>query len=266
MNKVWTKTLLTLTLLVVFGLAYRPSPAQAASGILDGFLADKNIDASVSADVAFYDKYIWRGFRLDGDPSVQPDFTISVGPIEGGWWGNEDVSNTDSLSSNESDGWIGYNFDLGFINEDLKKVGFSVGNTWYGFPGTNGYSKESFVTVSVDTLLSPSFTWYHDYGKESQGGGNGDYYVFSGGHSFTLDDQYGITLDISEELGINHKAFIVGTGGWSTTTVGLTIPLTDHVTLTPNMSYTSPFSDLSSSSDGAQNDEFWGGVSVSFSS
>jgi len=180
------------------------------------------------------------------------------------YWRSWDVENEDSLASDESDGWIGYNFDLGFISEDLDIVGLSVGHTWYSFPEADGYTKETYLGVSIDTFLSPSFTWYHDYVDESQGGAKGNYYVFGLGHSFTLSEDKGITFDLGQEIGINNKAFIVGDGGWSTSSFGLTIPLTDHLTMAPMMAYTSPWGDLDSASDGNQDNAFWGGVSFSF--
>ena len=55
-----------------------------------------DLEVGVSADVAVYDKYIWRGFRLDGDKSIQPGLTFSVGPyFEGGYWGSWDIQNNE---------------------------------------------------------------------------------------------------------------------------------------------------------------------------
>jgi len=259
------KCVLTLVSVLLVSLGASVAKAEGVLTSLNDYLTDKDIEISVSADLAVYDKYIWRGFRLDGDKSIQPGLTIGIGPFEGGYWGSWDVQNDDPLAGDESDGWLGANFDLGFINEDLAIVGFSVGHTWYAFPESSLYSKEVYLGVSVDTVLSPSFTWYHDYESESQGGADGNYYVFGIGHSVTLDEDYGISFDLSQEIGINNEAFIAGDGGWSTTTVGLSIPLTDNVSMSPILAFTAPWGDLSDNNDGAQNSEFWGGISFSFS-
>ncbi|MCA9406767.1 MAG: hypothetical protein KC684_09525, partial [Candidatus Omnitrophica bacterium] len=226
------------------------------------------VEVEVSAAVDFYNQYIWRGFKLDSDPVIQPSVTISAAGFEGGFWGSFDVDQDDGegVNSDEVDGWIGYGFDLGFIDEALEIVSLSVGNTWYSFPGTDLYTKELYVGLSVDTLLSPYFTWYHDYGDEDQGGADGNYYMFGIGHSLTLSEDYGITLDAGFELGLNDDAFITGNGGYTLTTLGLTIPLSDNVTMAPVIAYSSPFKDLSEDSGGfEQDDEFYTGVSMSFS-
>ena len=242
----------------------------SAAGVLDEYFSSEEFPVEVSADVGIYDKYIWRGFRLDGDKSIQPAINLSVGPFEGGFWGNFDMQSNDTLDAAEVDGWFGIAFDLGIIDESLEIVGVSFGNTWYNFPdGDTGlaegsHAEELYLGISVDTFLSPSFTWYHDYSDEASGGADGNYFVFSIGHSFTLDEETGISLDIGEELGFNDEAIIMGDGAWSTTTLGLTIPLTDTVSVSPMVAVTVPFGDLEDANDGNQDDEFWGGVAMSF--
>ncbi len=253
------------------GTLMLPASTAYGEGILADLFPEQDIEVSVSADIALVDKYIWRGFRLDGDKSIQPAFNVGIGPIEGGFWGSFDTQANDSLDSDEVDGWIGISQDLGFIDDTMAAVSVSAGHTWYSFPkGDTGLSqgshtKEFYAGISVDTFLSPSFTWYHDYENESSGGADGNYYIFSLSHSFTLEDTYGITLDIGEEIGFVDEAFINGDGGYSTTSVGLTIPLTDSVTISPMLAYTVPWGDLEDSNDGNQDDEFWGGITASFS-
>ena len=174
------------------------------------------------------------------------------------------MQNNDTLDSAEVDGWIGISSDLGFIDDELEIVSVSIGNTWYDFPDLDAYTQELYFGISVDTLLSPSFTWYHDYGDEENGGADGDYFVFAIGHSITLDEDTGITFDVGTELGFNDEAFIMGDGGWSTTTAGFTIPLNDNVSISPMVAVTVPFGDLEDTNDGNQDDEFWGGVAMSF--
>jgi len=253
------------------GLVMINTKTVYGEGILDGVLEEYDMEVSVSADIAVVDKYIWRGFRLDGDKSIQPAFNVGIGPIEGGFWGSFDTQSNDSLDSDEVDGWIGISQDLGFIDDTMAAVSVSAGHTWYSFPKGNtglsdgSHTNEFYAGISVDTLLSPSFTWYHDYENESSGGADGNYYIFSVSHSFDICDRTGITLDIGEELGFVDEAFINGDGGYSTTSVGLTIPLTDSVTISPMLAYTVPFGDLEDSNDGNQDNEFWGGITASFS-
>ena len=251
-----------LAVMVIAGTFLTLSNAEAA--YLTDMLKDKGIDASVSANVSYYSKYVWRGQVLDNDTVMQSAVNVSIAGFEGGFWGNWDLVGDDSLMSDEVDGWIGYSFDLGFINPQVKMIGVSFGNTWYAFPGTDGYDKETYLTLSADTFLSPYATWYHSYGKESQGGAHGDDYAFGISHSFDVLKNYGVTLDTGVELGLNHEAFIAGDGGYTLWKAGLTIPLSDSVSVNPNIAYSAPFGDLKSSSDGNQPDQFYGGVSMDF--
>lgn len=239
----------------------------AAETLFGDYLKEKGIDVSVSASVDFYNKYVWRGFLLDGDPVLQPSVTFGVNGFEGGFWGSWDLEGEDELAGNEVDGWIGYSFDLGFIDEAASIVTVSVGHTWYGFPqGDTGLaegsqSKEFYAGVAIDTFLSPYFTWYGDYADESSGGADGNYYMFGIGHSFTLVEDYGISLDLGFEVGLNDEAFIAEDGGYTLSTIGLTIPLTENATLAPVVAFSSPFGDI----EEANNDELYAGVSMGFS-
>ncbi|MCA9400061.1 MAG: hypothetical protein KC713_00420 [Candidatus Omnitrophica bacterium] len=240
---------------------------SSAETILGDYLAQKDIDVSVSASIDFYNKYIWRGFQLDSDPVIQPSLTVEALGFDGGIWSSFDVDQDDGegLNSDEVDGWLGYSFDLGFIDESLGIVGVSVGHTWYDFPGADTYTTEWYFSIALDTFLSPYFTWYYDYGDEAQGGADGSVYAFGAGHSFTLSEDYGISLDLGAEVGINDEHFIAGEGGYFLGTVGLTIPLTEGVTMAPVMAWSSPFGDLEDTADGNQDDHFYAGVSMSFS-
>ncbi|MCK5213802.1 MAG: hypothetical protein KAR05_00425 [Candidatus Omnitrophica bacterium] len=255
---------LILTILIILGLITVTKDAVAETLVGD-YLKEKGVDVEVSASMDFYSKYVWRGFLLDDDCVLQPGFTISAAGFESGFWGSWDVDANDSLNSDEVDGWIGYSFDLGFIDEAFEMVGLSVGNTWYDFPGADLYTKELYVGITLDTLLSPYFTWYHDYGEEASGGADGNYYTIGAGHGFDLVENYGITLDVGSEVGFNEGAFIAGDGGYYLATLGLTVPLTETLTMSPCLGYSVPFGDLEDSSDGNQNEQFYGGVSLAFS-
>lgn len=261
--------ILSMTLLVAMTV-FTGKEAKAGT-ILGDYLAEKDINIGVSVAADYYSKYIWRGFRLDGDQVIQPSVTFSAAGFEGGFWGSFDAESNDTLASDEVDAWIGYSFDLGFLDESLSIVGINAGHTWYSFPeGDTGLaegsqSREFYVGLTLDTFLSPYFTWYGDYGDESSGGADGDYYMFGIGHSLTLSEEYGISLDLGFEVGLNEKAFIAGSGGYTLSTIGLTVPLTDGLTMAPVLAFSSPFSDLADAADGNQDDEFYGGVSLAYS-
>ena len=78
------KTLLMGLMIGLISLGFGSSQAEAKT-ILDDFLGGKGVELEVSASVDVYDKYIWRGFKLDGDTVIQPAFTVSLAGFEGGF-------------------------------------------------------------------------------------------------------------------------------------------------------------------------------------
>ena len=89
--------------------------------------------------------------------------------------GNFDIDQADALASNEVDTTLSYTYalkDLSIGNTKLNTINLTVGSIYYEFLSTDTVTKEFFLGVGYDTLLSPTVTWCHDYGKESQGGGD----------------------------------------------------------------------------------------------
>lgn len=243
-----------LTVLLTLGLS---SKAQSET-LLGDYLAKSGIEAEVSATMDFYDKYVWRGQILDTDGVVQPGIAVTVGGFEMGLWGSYDIENDDGAASDEQDGWIAY-------THAMEALSITVGHTWYDFPEGGSSSKELYVSVGYDTFLSPSVTLYHDYedGKDAiAGGGNGNYWAIDIGHSLTLSEDYGITLDLAATYGIYDGQWYED-GTHITPSIGLTIPLTDNLTVSPVVSFNRNLTgELADSVD----DETYVGVSVAYSS
>ena len=219
----------------------------------EGVLPELKLEASATMDV--YNKYMWRGFTLDTDPVFQPGFNISGYGLTVSFWGSYDASGRDSLASDEQDFIIDYTFETEY-------AAFSVGHTYYYFPGSTSYSTEWYLGASLPVMLSPTITYYYDYGDEDQGGGDGQYVNFSISHSLTVVENPEITLDLGASVGLNNELFIKGEGGDYLLTVGLTIPLTPKATLSPVFGYAAPFGDLKDTNDGNQKARTYGGVSV----
>lgn len=253
---------LTMAAVVTMMLGFCAGQSMAAT--IADYLAEKDIDASISATMDYYSKYVWRGMLLDDDNVLQPGVEMAVGGVTVGFWGSWDVESEDSRSSDEVDGYIDYSFDLGFLGEDMEMVGMSLGHTWYTFPAGNLNAQEYYVGLSLDTFLSPSLTWYHDYSDEASGGADGDYVIGSIGYSVPISEEYGISLDLGQELGYNDGYFIVGEGGYSLTTVGVSLPLSESVSMSASASYSVPFGDLEDDGDGNYDNELYYGVGLAF--
>jgi len=239
--------------------------AGAQAKTLSDFFKEKEIDVSVSASMDYYSKYVWRGMLLDDDNVFQPGVEVAVENFTLGFWGSWDAESEDSRSSDEIDGYVDYSFDLGFLGTDFEKLGMSVGHTWYTFPETDFNAQEYYIGLSLDTFLSPALTWYHDYSDQASGGADGDYLIASIGHSIPLLEEYGLTLDLGQEVGYNDAYFIVGEGGYSLTTVGFGIPLSETASAHLTAGYSIPFSDLKDNDDGNYDNEFYYGAGLAFS-
>ncbi len=261
MNKTIKTAVVTAAFVCGLGLA----PKAEAKTILGDFLTEKNIDVGIAASLDYYSKYVWRGMLLDDDNVLQPGVEVSVGSLTAGFWGSWDVESEDSRSSDETDGYLDYGFDLGMLSEDLKFISMNIGHTWYAFPESDLHAQEYYIGMSFDTFLAPSITYYHDYSEQSTGGAHGDYVIGSIGHSFTLNEEYGLSLDLGEEAGYNHEYFINGNGGYSLSSVGLSLPLKDSLDLSVTAAYNIPFGDLKDSSDGNYDNEFYYGAGLAMS-
>jgi hypothetical protein len=217
----------------------------------------KGKPVEISMDFAVYSKYIWRGFKLDNDPVAQSGVYLDAYGFNASIWGNLDMDGRDGLDSNEVDYAIGYTYGL---NDKFNlPVSVTGGYIYYNFPSLKTNSQEFYAGLSLDTIFSPSFTWYHDFENEQKGGGKGDYLVVEISHSMPVFDMP-VTFDVSAHAGYNNKLFIEGKGGDIGLGAGFTFTLTENCTISPNIKYSIPLGDLSKTDDGNQGKEFYGGA------
>jgi hypothetical protein len=230
---------------------------MSVSAHADGVLEGTGITVSGSLDT--YSKYVWRGMLLDDDAVIQPGISISGHGLTVSWWGSLDLEGNDTRLSDESDVIVDYTYEL-------DGVSLSAGHTYYTFPEVDAFSKEWYVGVGFDELpLAPSLTVFYDYGDQEDGGGEGTYVSLDLSHSITIEDEYGITLDLGVHAGYNRKLFIVGEGVDYSFSAGLTVPLTDSLSMSPKLVYAIPTGDLEDADDGNQDDNFYAGVSFGYS-
>jgi len=250
MNTVKMRIIGFMSILFFMAVFTLPNFATAQDSVLAG------TEINVSADAAVYSKYIWRGFKLDDDPVLQSGATVSGYGLSFNIWGSMDIDNEDTLNSDEFDYTLDYTYET-------EEYGLSVGHIWYTFPPSDAKSKEFYIGGSYNTVLSPSLTWYHDYGDEEDGGGDGDYILLSLSHSIAIPDS-SVSVDLGGSLGYNDELFIAGSGGDVLLSLGSTVPLSSKCTFTPVIAYSMPYGDMEDETDGAQDNEFFGGFSISF--
>jgi hypothetical protein len=254
-------------MVVVLGVGAGPIVFAEEAKTLFGDAFQK-ADIQVTGATAVYSKYMWRGFKLDDDYVLQPSININAFK---GWnlnvWGNFDLENNDALSSEEIDTTLSYTHrfeNLSIGSMALKPISVTAGYMYYDFPGANTFTKESILGFGYDTFLSPTLTWYHDHGRESQGGGDGDYLVLNLAKSLEIFPSYGVTLDMSGHVGYNKHLFIKGEGGDVLLTAGLTVPLTKSLKFSPSLNWNAPFGGVADDEGTKREDEFFWGTTLTY--
>ena len=235
-----------------------PVNALADEGKVEGVFEKLNLDIAVSGTMDFYSQYVWRGFALDTDPVFQPGFSMSGYGFTFTFWSSWDGSNNDAINGDEID----YVFDY---TKEFELVKVSLGHTYYDFPGTGSFSKEFYSAFSLTKLpLTPTITFYHDYGNHRQGGGHGQYVTLKLSQSITLIQNPDIVLNLSVVNGYNRHLFIRGNGGNTLLSAGVTVPLTANLSMTPSVNYSLTYGDLKDEDDGNQKNRFYAGVSFAY--
>ncbi|MBF0253305.1 MAG: hypothetical protein HQL29_05755 [Candidatus Omnitrophica bacterium] len=238
----------------------------------------------VSLTDSFYTKYIWRGQNLGNEPVMQTDFSLSKGGFTFDLWTNYSLNNDKTVDGGRFEEYteIDYNIDYTFsLGEMLGKVGveaekldpmsLSLGYTYYTFPNVNWDSKgfdthEVYLGVAYDILLQPYLKWYWDVdsgkGVAGEGTGNGSYYLAGIGHTFEFDET-GITADIGMSIAYNDQQW-THKSGWSDMNFSgsVSIPVLTYFTISPSVGYSVILDEDVYS--GAQENEFYGGLSIGF--
>jgi hypothetical protein len=252
----------TLCLITLF-LFVTITPLQAGESdqktLFGDFLKERGIDITGSGTLDYYSRYVWRGQNLDNDSVLQPGLSFTSKGFTVGYWGSFDLENKDALTSDESDYYVSYAYTF-------EPVTLSGGHTWYDFPEYGTSSKEFFVSAALATFLSPTLWFYHDYedGKTLNTDKSGNYYALSLAHTVPLCSKTGISLDLGFTFGYVDGQWLSGTGTHVTPTLGLKIPLTPSLTITPTLGYNAPFGDLEDPAIGNQEDKVFGGVKTTF--
>lgn len=253
-----------LIVLAIFGLLVMPKFAFCTDGEADRTLLSesflKNSGFKVFGSMDLLSSYIWRGFTMDNDLVFQPSVNVCLYGFTFSVWSNWDARNNDEYESNEIDYTIDY-------THEFKYFSLSGGVIYYDFIQQDTFTKEWYTGITFNKLFfSPGVFFYNDWGKEENGGGDGQYIVAKVSHSVPLSflKFANVTLDINSHVAFNNKQFIEGEGGDFLIGAALTIPVVKALNLKPSLSYSLPFGDLKNSSDGNQSDRLFGGVSVEY--
>jgi len=119
-------------------------------------------------DLSIMSTYIWRGYEQTRDSVVvQPAVTLSYKGFSVNVWGNLDTKPYSTSNANygakytETDWTISYSRKFGIVQVTPGYIYYALGAPYAG--GTEPLdSQEFFLTVGLDTILSPTMTVYKE--------------------------------------------------------------------------------------------------------
>lgn len=209
-------------------------------------------------DLSVLSAYIWRGQELSRDSVVvQPAATLSYKGFSVNIWGNMDTkpySATDAkygANYTETDYTISYSKKFGILQVTPGYIYYGLGASYAG--GTDYLdSQELFLTLGLDTILSPTLTAYKEIDHYHQW-----YFLLGVSHVFEFNKVVSLKLAASASylLSTDETTYAkYDSNALATTdkynnfhdgTVSVSLPIAVYKTLsvTPIISYVFPLCD-----------------------
>ena len=234
-----------------------PSPAPAEEEKPTGELSVSGLTA-----------YIWRGYENTRNSVViQPSLTVGYKGFSANIWGNLDTQPYSQTNVTNSSTWTETDYTLSYT-KTIGIVNAGVGYIYYGLGAANAGaakpldSQEVYVTVGLNTLLTPTLTAYKEIDHYHQ-------YYFLLGVSHTVEFNKTVSLKLgasasyllSDYADATQYNINASSGGYpkfndsyqatndkfsnfhdGVVTVSLPINLVKYITVAPTVSYSFPLS------------------------
>lgn len=240
----------TITIFILSSIFLLNSPLQAE---------EQSPAFTVDTSAAIFNSYMFRGFRLYDGTSIQPSITAGYdtgwGVLSGNLWmhltGDSDAVASERFT--ELDETIKFEKEIGsFV--------FAVGNAWYTYSdysdGTNiPDSAEVFGSIVYDSILSPTFSYYHDWREYDS-----DYFEIGFSHEFSELDSSETTLIpfVAFGLGANGEK-VYADNGLEQITTGFSLNMgVGDVSIAPNVNYSFKIDDNTVN-------QLWFGITAGYS-
>ncbi len=218
--------------------------------------ATDKVTGEVAASVL--SAYIWRGQEMTRHSVVvQPSMTAAYKGFTVNLWGNLDtnpysaVDDDYSSTYTETDVTLSYSHQFGIVQVGGGYIYYGLAAATPGGPDLLD-SQELFFTLGLNTILAPTLTVYKEIDHYHQW-----YATLGVSHTFALHDKVGLKLLAtvsylksddettypefdSDYAATNDKFNNLHDGVIS---VALPVSVTDHITITPLLSYVFPLSD-----------------------
>jgi Bacterial protein of unknown function (Gcw_chp). len=234
-----------------------PSPAPAEEEKPTGELSVSGLTA-----------YIWRGYEnTRNSVVVQPSLTVGYKGFSANIWGNLDTQPYSQTNVTNSSTWTETDYTLSYT-KTIGIVNAGVGYIYYGLGAANAGaakpldSQEVYVTVGLNTLLSPTLTVYKEIDHYHQ-----YYFLLGVSHTVELNKTVSLKLGASASYLLSDYAdatqynINASSGGYpkfndsyqatndkfsnfhdGVVTVSLPINLVKYITVAPTVSYSFPLS------------------------
>lgn len=236
--------MIILALLIAFSATTCPAQEKKSEDELTGEISLSVLSA-----------YVSRGQELSRNSVVmQPSMTLNYKGLAINYWGNLDMkpySVTDadySAKYNETDITLSYTKKFNILQVTPGYIYYALGAPYSGAPAPLD-SQELFITLQLDTILSPSFTIYKEIAHYNQW-----YLLLNLSHTFQLNKF--VSLKLSAQASYlksdNAETFPRYDSNANPTsdkynnfhdgTFSLCLPITTYktFTITPTVSYTFP--------------------------
>ena len=234
-----------------------PSPAPAEEERPAGELSVSGLTA-----------YIWRGYENTRNSVViPPSLTVGYKCFSANIWGNLDTQPYSQTNVTNSSTWTETDYTLSYT-KTIGIVNAGVGYIYYGLGAANAGaakpldSQEVYVTVGLNTLLSPTLTAYKEVDHYHQ-----YYFLLGVSHTVELNKTVSLKLGASASYLLSDYAdatqynINASSGGYpkfndsyqatndkfsnfhdGVVTVSLPINLVKYITVAPTVSYSFPLS------------------------
>jgi hypothetical protein len=209
-------------------------------------------------DLSVLSAYIWRGQELSRNSVVvQPAATVSYKGFSVNVWGNLDTKPYSAADANyagkytETDYTISYSKKFGILQVTPGYIYYALGAPYSGATAPLD-SQEVFLTLGLDTILSPTLTAYKEIDHYHQW-----YFLLGISHAFELNKMVSLKLAATasylisndENTYARYDSNAVATtdkyNNFHDGTVSVSLPISVYKTLaiTPTASYVFPLCD-----------------------
>jgi hypothetical protein len=136
--------------------------------------ASQQLPITITADVPYYSKYVWRGINVINDPVIQPSINLAFQGWNLNLWGNYDINNAKRF--NEYDVTLNY-------SQPFAQGSWTLGYIDYAFPGAAlSHTREFYGQLNFGQSWNPYIATYFDVDEA-----DGIYAKIGGSNSFPTE-------------------------------------------------------------------------------